>query len=615
MKFTECIRTKRDKMPGWLLWLSSAAAIGLTLLGCWYVLELPSMEQWDAGFYWEVFRLKFMILNIATIGVFWCILLIFSNRVWLSNLLCSCVCSVIAIINYYVIRFHGMPLSFLLLRNFATAMNVISSYSITLTPTVWRMLAVLLVCVLLALGVRFLGGGRPRRIPGGYIVLRNVVLLVGCVLVVYKGYVCEKSTKPKHTISWSWVEAYSTYGYPACTIETLVQSINGVDPPDGYSQEKTDHVSIPSEKNENSQTPDVILILNETFFDLRQVADIQTDAPYLDGIYGLDNLLSGYGLSPNAGGGTNDSEYELLSSNSLYLMPGITPFVTLDLENAKSIATHLVALGYDAAAAHSGVSSNYSRSYAYPALQFGTVQFIQDFQNLSTFAGRAYATDESVYENLIRWYEEAPEDRPRFQYLLTIQNHGDYDVLPEEMDTVHVQDDFGYYTESINEYLTQIKQSDEAFVELTRYFSQVERPVILCMVGDHAPSFANAIASESLSDKERNLALRKVPLLIWANFPLEEQDLGTMSMNYVVPTLLDIAGIQLSPYYSYLLQMKEQVPILTSYGDYYDAQGNRYTYDTDAGQPYEELVDNYFYLEYENIKKERHQELFQPYRD
>lgn len=612
MKLIDTFRSKRDTIPSWLFWLSAAATIGLTLLGCWYVMEIPSMIQWDGDFYWQVARPKFIILNLATIGVFWCLLLILFNRVWLANLLCSCVCGCIAIVNYYVIRFHGMPLSFLLLRNFATAMNVLSSYSITLTPDAWKMLAIMLGCILLALAVKFLGAGRKIAISRGYIILRNVVLLMGCFLVVYKGYVCEKSVKPKNTISWSWVEAYSTYGYPACTIETLIQSFSDVSAPDGYTPEKTDTLPTAAEK-ENAQTPDVVLILNETFFDLNQVADIQTDVPYLAGISALDNLLSGYALSPNAGGGTNNSEYELLSSNSLYLMPGITPFVTLDLTDAKTISSHMGALGYRTSAAHSGASSNYSRSYAYPALQFQNVRFIQDFQELTTYEQRAYATDESVYKNLIRWYEEESMDQPRFHYLLTIQNHGDYDVLPQESDTVHVQNDFGYYTEIINEYLTQIKQSDDAFVELTRYFSQVDRPVIVCMVGDHAPTFAKEIASKSLSEQERNLVTRKVPLLIWANYPLEQQDLGTMSMNYVVPTLLDIAGVQLSPYYSYLLQLKEQVPILTSYGDYYDAQGNRYTYDTDAGAPYEEAVDNYFYLEYENLKKERNQALFQPY--
>lgn len=63
----------------------------------------------------------------------------------------------------------------------------------------------------------------------------------------------------------------------------------------------------------------------------------------------------------------------------------------------------------------------------------------------------------------------------------------------------------------------------------------------------------------------------------------------------------------------YLLQLKEQVPVVTSYGDYFDRDGNRYTYDTDAGGTYETVVDNYFYLEYENLERKRNLSLLQPY--
>ena len=58
-----------------------------------------------------------------------------------------------------------------------------------------------------------------------------------------------------------------------------------------------------------------------------------------------------------------------------------------------------------------------------------------------------------------------------------------------------------------------------------------------------------------------------------------QEELGTMSMNYVVPTLLELGGLPKSPYYSYLLQTKEQIPVLSSYGVYYDAQGNLYKID------------------------------------
>lgn len=371
-----------------------------------------------------------------------------------------------------------------------------------------------------------------------------------------------------------------------------------------------DSLEIPDAKVEEPATPDVILILNETFYDLRQLVDIQTDVPFLDNIESLDNLLMGYAVSPQSGGGTNSSEYELLCSNSLQMLPGVTPFNVLDLVNASSIVSNLNSLGYYSLGSHGEVSMNYSRGQSYKNLQFQSVHFKEDFLDATTFGGRSFYTDESLYQNLIRWYEEAPEEDPRFLYLLTIQNHGDYNKSDDAYDLVHVQTDFGANNSRINEFLTLVHLSDEAFRDLTEYFSGVDRPVLICMLGDHAPSFARNLVENG---PENDLLLRKVPLLIWANFPLEQQGLGTMSMNYVVPTLFDIAGIQLTPYYSYLLRMKEDIPILTSYGDYYDAEGNRYTYDSDQGGPYEELVDSYFCLEYENLTKRRNQELFVPY--
>lgn len=590
-------------------WLFDICGIAVTLAGCWFLLEYPTVVVCEFWYYLSLMTLKYALVNMATIGILLCILYMLTNRVWLAQLLCSMICWLIGTINHYVLMFHGMPLSFLTLRNFTTAMNVISAYRIRVDRYVLWLLALLAVLVAVALVVRFFTAGK-KRASLKRILLRDGALALVCCLTFSAIYLGDDPIKPKKTFGWSWLESYSTYGYTASTVETFFQSMAGVSKPDGYSEEKVDNLEIPDASVEEPAAPDVILILNETFYDLRQLVDIQTDVPYMDNIESMDNLLKGYAVAPQSGGGTNCSEYELLTSNSLQLLPGITPFIVLDLVNASSIVSNLNSLGYSSLGAHSENSTNYSRGQGYQNLQFQTTYFDEDFLDKTYGVGRWFETDECLYQNLIRWYEEAPVEDPRFLYLLTIQNHGDYNISDDENDLVHVQNDFGEYNSRINEYLTSISLSDEAFLNLTEYFSQVDRPVIVCMLGDHSPSFARNLVE---SGPENDLLLRKVPLLIWANFPLEQQDLGTMSMNYVVPTLFDIAGIQLTPYYGYLLQMKKEIPILTSYGDYYDSEGNRYTYDSDQGGPYEELVDNYFCLEYENLTKRRNQELFVPY--
>lgn len=592
-------------IPGWII---CALGIGATLVGCLYLLEIPTAAPWGIVHYRSLMTWKYVFVNMAAIALLLCVLYIFTNRVWLAQLLCSVICWLIGTINHYVIQFHGMPLSFLILKNFATAMNVIDAYQISLDYYVKRMLVVFAALVVIAIGVWLLTS--RKRVSLKRILLRDGILALVCCLTFYTMYLGENPIKPVKTIKWSWIDSYSTYGYAASTVETLFQSLAGVSEPDGYSEERVDSLEIPDAKVEEPVTPDVILILNETFYDLRQLVDLQTDVPFLDNIESLDNLLMGYAVSPQSGGGTNSSEYELLSSNSLQILPGVTPFNTLDLTDANSIVSNLNHLGYYSLGSHCADPSNYSRIQGYQKLGFQDIHFEGDFLNQTFFGGRNFATDACLYQNLIQWYSDAPQDSPRFLYLLTIQNHGNHNKSDDDNDLVHVQNDFGDYNSHINEFLTLIHLSDEAFRDLTEYFSGVDRPVIVCMLGDHAPSFAQDLVE---SGPENDLLLRKVPLLIWANFPLEQRDLGTMSMNYVVPTLFDLAGIQLTPYYSYLLRMKEDIPILTSYGDYYDAEGNRYTYDSDQGGPYEELVDSYFCLEYENLTKRRNQELFVPY--
>lgn len=590
-----------------LLLLAKVLLPVFSVLICFFLFEFSIQANLE---HLKGMTLRAIVLNLAAIGIVWCFFQIVCNKIWLSSLLTNSVCGLIAIINYYVIKFKGMPLSFLEVKNFATAMNVISNYKITIEREVLILLTVLLlvdaVCICLR---RFI---KEKKKSWQHILVQDILLAVVGIFVIYGGYFSSYALKPRKTIEWIWTEAYYAYGYMACTIESIDSSLHAVNKPEGYSEEVLDEIMVENSKTEESADPDVILILNETFFDLRQITDIETDVPYMENLDGMENLLSGYAVIPSIGGGTNSSEYELLTSNSLQLMPGVTPFNTLDLAGANSIVSHLNSLGYSSTGAHTESSVNYSRGRGYRDLGFEHAYFSEDFTDLEAYYDRWFKTDESVYKNLIRWYEDAEEENPRFFYLLTIQNHGGWERSDEAYDTVHVQTDYGYLNDQVNEYLTSIKMSDEAFSELTDYFSTVDRPVIVCMLGDHAPWFAANIIDEDYSEEEKELLLRTVPLYIWANYELEEQELGQISMNYVVPTLLEVADIDLSPYYQYMLNLKEEVPILSSYGVYYDTAGNLYQYDEEASA-YTEAVNQYFYLEYNNLQENRKQEFFDAY--
>ena len=161
----------------------------------------------------------------------------------------------------------------------------------------------------------------------------------------------------------------------------------------------------------------------------------------------------------------------MLTSNSLILMPSITPFNWLNLYNANSVVSYLKGLGYSTMAAHPYTNSNYRRDSAWLALGFDETHFQSDFTTQETYGDRPYQTDSATYRDWETMYEAMPEDKPRFSFLVSIQSHGDYDMNDASLDIVHAATDYGDYDALMDEYLSCIKMTDAAVQELCDYFT------------------------------------------------------------------------------------------------------------------------------------------------
>lgn len=545
----------------------------------------------------QVITTQCVLLNISVLLILNLIIYLGLNRLWLTMIISESLWTIISIVNYYVIQYHGMPLTVSELKNFKTALNLVGSYTINIDAAVIKILLIFGISLIYCIYDKKAKTSPKRSVKN--IILPITVLLI-CSIYILIGLYAENPIKPKKTIGWSWEEAYGKYGYILCTMEDFNSKNNIINKPENYNDTDVERVCNKYLENketaENNHYPDIIFIVNETFYDLKHIVDFETDTDYLKNINNMD-LIKGYAVAPSSGGGTNSSEYELLTSNSLYLMQGITPFNVIDLEDASSIVSHLNNQGYTTLGTHTEPAINYNRITGYNDLGFDNIKFDDEYIDLEYYYGRWYETDSSVYKNIEAWYSEMG-DNPRFLYLLTIQNHGGYDLLEPENYTVHVTDSDFEMTDTVNEYLTSISLSDEAFFELTEYFKNVDRDVIICMVGDHSPSFAKDIVNESLREEEKSLRLRETPLYIWANFEIEKREVGSVGMPFVAPLLLDIAGVPLSAYYEYLLDVNEQIPIITSYGKYYDADNNCFSFDEGV---YSNLISEWLNIEYNNI--------------
>lgn len=554
----------------------------------------------------ELFKIdmKYIFLNIVTNYVLFSIIFIIINTLWLSCIIFSMLTFLISVVNYYTIQLHASPLTVSGLGNFKTAFNVIGGYDLKLYK-ILPLLAVFILECILSFYLKRLGQKKIRSFKK--IVIRDLGLCFVSVIMLFICYFMPASYMPQLRY-WSWVVAYQEYGYMPCAIAAAYDSsLDAVKKPDGYEPGCVDSIEIERKDFCDNETPDIILILNETFYDLSVIIDLKTDVPYMENISSMENTIKGYAVNP--AGGTNPSEYELLTSNSMKLMHGVYPF---NMKDANSIVTHLKQIGYYTIGAHGSDSVNYNRREAYAAIGFDEIHFEEDFDGKEYYGDRQVATDESLYENLLTWYEQCDES-PRFAFLLTIQNHGGWDLNKRDLDTVHAKNDFGEYDEEVDEFLSCIRLSDLAFKKFTDQLKDIDRDVSVCMVGDHGPHLTGKIPEDP--ESEQTLLLRtSVPFVIWANYDIEDRsgiDGRTISMNYLAPALLHTAGVSLTPYYNYMLDLKEETPILTAHSGYYDKSGNLYTYDSDSR--YTEKVDNYLYLEYNNLQDDREQRLFDAY--
>lgn len=601
-------------------WLSTVLPFVLALAAAFiarYQLELSDgvTPDYMAG-QWPLYA----PLNALTAFCLTLVLFAFIGRWSLATGLSGALFTVLAIVNYYTRDLHGTALMPQDIMNIGTAAAVMGSYTLRITKTVITIVALYIPVLIAAAAQRFLvyGRGKAPKINWKQRLTRWAGCFVGSFLILYVGYFAPFAVKPKQTYGWAWQLTYYKYGYLAGTIESAGLLMNPIVQPEGYTDESADAAAARTENYtpetaavSEQEYPDIVLILSESFYDFDLVTDLQADTEIFSVTKNLPNSIYGHTVSPQVGGGTNSSEYEMLTSNSLMLMPSITPFNWLNLYGADSVVSYLEDLGYATMAAHPYTNLNYRRNSAWLTLGFDNVYFQDSFPTQEYYGNRPYQTDSATYKDLATMYESMPEDQPRFTFLVSIQSHGDYDMNEPELDVVHAATDYGEYDSVMDEYLSCMKKTDEAFGELTQYFTdvyeQTGRKVIVAMAGDHAPSFVDHVADKSIAaENDLQVLERSTPFVIWANYPLEnagqtnEKDpLNRMDLCMFVPTVAEQAGLPLTDYYKYLLAMKEEVPLMTAGNDYMDAYGA--THLLGENPVNDDWVNGYFALEYNNI--------------
>ncbi|MBR6303579.1 MAG: sulfatase-like hydrolase/transferase, partial [Lachnospiraceae bacterium] len=208
-----------------------------------------------------------------------------------------------------------------------------------------------------------------------------------------------------------------------------------------------------------------------------------------------------------------------------------------------------------------------------------------------------YTTDASSFEAIERKYEEK-KGKPFFAFCVTVQNHGGYWHQQTDVRLTNIVSDHA------NDYASLLKKTDDAFADLIEYFENVEEPTIIVMFGDHQPNIGSEFyeqiwKNDSYSDEELTYLKAKVPFIIWANYDIEEKQMGDMSINYLGPTVMETAGLPLSGYQTFVGGLREKVPVVSGIG-FVDDSGRHFK-DVSSSDYYSNLRE-YEFLQYNYLK-------------
>lgn len=473
------------------------------------------------------------------------------------------------IANAYVVRFRTNPIVPWDILSWKTAASVADNYDFM--PDI-RMIAVSSVFLLLIGGFRFVKVtcGKfvcPKRWAAG------IVPLV--ILIVFSHTLQQEDFQNSHRLyNKLFTPVYMTDVDGIAVTFVMNLAYMSIEKPSGYSVPEAREIleTYESSGESEEELPNIIVVMDEAFSDLSVLGEFETDQDYMPYLHSLqegsENTVTGMLNVSVCGGNTANTEFEFLTGNTMAFLPqGSIPYQQYITGERESLASHLRSLGYETAATHPYNATGWERNSVYPWLGFDESVFVDEYVGASRV--RKYVSDAACVDKIISLYEQKEEKKPLFVFNVTMQNHGGYEDSYENFKETVSAEELNSF--ALNQYLSLIKLSDEALETLIHYFSGVDEKTVIVFFGDHQPGDTvaapvlakNGMSWNALSEEEVKLRYQ-VPYVIWANYDIEEEQNADMSANYLAAEVLKRAGVPTTPYQNFLLELKEEYPILSA---------------------------------------------------
>ena len=339
---------------------------------------------------------------------------------------------------------------------------------------------------------------------------------------------------------------------------------------------------------EAAQRPHVFLILGEAFSEmpLNPILSYEGFTHPMEHYLAMrDESISGHIVVPNIGGGTANTEFDILTGMNTRQFRGAPHSNALITRSQYALPRIMVEHGgYRAIATHPGYAWFYNRQNVLPFLGFESFTTIEAFGD-APLRGM-YVCEEATYDRVIADFHAHLAENPGvplFSFVITIQNHGPYiDKYGADLPiNFHSQVPFSERdANAFSHYLHGMADMDAQLARLVAEVRFSDEPVVIAYFGDHLPSFEHSIYELLLPNdgtEADRIRRHRTPYLIWANEAAQplvnEVAGGDMSALFFGAALLDFIGLgQADPFFAYINAMREHVSIILE-DAYYTSDG------------------------------------------
>ncbi len=616
-------RTALPAEPGKSWQHPLALLLSCLLLSAWIIMlisQLITIHELGETLSWMFTHPEPVMLVCGVLTALGAVLWAAFRRLWLAFVIPGVLVILFSALNYYKMVINNMPLLFSDL-SYAPHLLPITRFA---APQV-RLDGLMLGSALAMFLTGFLLYRVDRRMPkirwsrvglaAGGLVFFGFFCMTDCFLEPAAAVAAEYRTQEERIAYcgslWAFYCAYaaSEKGQESYSVEDMHSLISYLNTMNDIDRQ---------EKDEDFVPPDVIFVMNESFFDVTRLPNVEFAVDPLPNYHRLaKEHTSGRFLSNTCNGGTGYVELEVMTglcSNLLNegdTLPYLRPETVYD--RIPSIARVFKENGYHLTFLHSHTDELYNRPAVYRRLGFDELYFRDSFPENVEIRGD-YISDRAFADKVIELYEARDPEQPFMMMSVTMENH-----QPSYEGKFQPDADIPFKSPTLDatgrnilqSYLTGVNDADASLGQLVDYFSRVERPVMLVFWGDHLPSMAvnnnETVFSElgvyespaSITwNTEQLKTMLTTDYLVWSNYEKEKDPPHTESCMLLGLYVLKRVGFTLTDYYAWMEKAVAPEMLLYRPRLFVDAAG---TASPDVPEEDAEMMDRYAKFEYDII--------------